>query len=258
MKTLEVRSPFGTPVYHAQTVTSTMDVSRKLACEGAAHGTVIMADFQEAGRGRGLKRTWEMESGVNLPFTVLLCYPCAEKIPQALTLRSGLAVSLAIEETTLALKNKVKIKWPNDIMINNKKTCGIICEADVAGFAGVCNVFVGIGINVMQKEFPPHLQSKATSIFLETGEIKDRFYLLENILERLYYELEHANDDWKDRIEQRLYKKNEEVSFIEGGADSKNEIKGRLTGINENGELLIAPEGEQEPKNFITGELRIY
>jgi len=252
MKTLEVRSPFGTPVYHEETVTSTMDVSRKLACEGAAHGTVIMADFQEAGRGRGLKRTWEMESGVNLPFTVLLCYPCAEKIPQALTLRTGLAVSLAIEETASALKNKVKIKWPNDIIINNKKTCGIICEADGG------NVFVGIGINVKQKDFPSHLQSKATSIFLEAGEAENRYYLLEKILERLYDELERANDDWKDRIEQRLYKKGEEVSFIEGGADSKIEIKGRLTGINENGELLITPEGEQEPKKFITGELRIY
>jgi len=252
MKTLEVRSPFGAPIYHEKTVTSTMDVSRKLASECAAHGTVIMADFQEAGRGRGLKRTWEMESGVNLPFTVLLCYPCAEKIPQVLTLRTGLAVSLAIEETAPALKNKVKIKWPNDIMINNKKTCGIICEADGG------NVFVGIGINVKQKEFPSHLQSKATSIFLEAGEAENRYYLLEKILERLYDELERANDDWKDRIEQRLYKKGEEVSFIEGGADSKIEIKGRLTGINENGELLITPEGEQEPKKFITGELRIY
>ena len=261
MNILKVPNPFNAPVYHEGTVKSTMDVSKTLACGGAAAGTVICADFQEEGRGRGLERKWEMERGENLSFTVLLVFPRMEDIAPALTLRTGLAVSLAVEETSPSLKNRVKVKWPNDIMIDDKKICGILCEADVAGG---CNVHVGIGVNVMQKEFPPHLRHNATSIFLETQEadsgkmIVNGFYLLEKILARLYDELRCADGDWKDRLERRLYKKGEDVTFIDGTVDSGKEIKGCLAGINENGGLLIVPGGKTEPTVFIAGELKIY
>jgi len=79
---------------------------------------------------------------------------------------------------------------------------------------------------------------------------------LENILSRLYNELNEGNaNNWKQRLEQKLYKKDENVLFIEGAADSCKEVKGRLTGITDNGELLIVPEGETQARSFITGEL---
>ncbi|MCL2758586.1 MAG: biotin--[acetyl-CoA-carboxylase] ligase, partial [Treponema sp.] len=146
MNLLKVRNPFNAPVYHMETVTSTMDISRQLAAEGASHGTVITADFQEAGRGRGCDqgqgRVWEMERGVNLPFTILLQFKHIDDIPPALTLRTGFAISLAIEDFASSLKESVKVKWPNDIMIGNKKAVGILCEADGK------NVHIGVGINV--------------------------------------------------------------------------------------------------------------
>jgi BirA family biotin operon repressor/biotin-[acetyl-CoA-carboxylase] ligase len=251
MKTLKVCNPFNAPVYHEETVTSTMDISRKFASEGAAHGSVIIADFQEAGRGRGLERVWEMERGNNLSFTILLRYPRIEDIPLALTLRTGLAVSLAIEEAVPSLKNKVKVKWPNDIIINDKKICGILCEADGG------NVHIGIGINIMQKEFPPYIKHKATSIFLEVGQAGSKLYLLEKILSHLYNELENASGrDWKLNLEQRLYKKGERIQFKEGAADnSVKTIKGTLSGIGDNGELLIIPDGENKEMLCVTGEL---
>jgi len=260
MKKLEVDNPFNAPVYHIDTVTSTMDISRQLAKEGAPHGTVITADYQEAGRGRGLsqghERTWEMNRGENLPFTMLLRYHYMEEIIPALTLRTGLAVSLAIENFAPSLQGRIKVKWPNDIMINNKKAVGILCEADEA------NVHIGIGINVAQKEFPVHLKEKATSIALEVdlGETNiDRFLLLKLILISLYNELEKpAVSDWKMNLLNKLYKKDEEISFIHGTADSKNEVKGRLAGIGENGEILIVPKDSLQVCSFITGELVVY
>jgi BirA family biotin operon repressor/biotin-[acetyl-CoA-carboxylase] ligase len=117
MRPLAVYNPFNAPVYYEDTVDSTMNVSRMLARRGAPHGTVIIADFQEAGRGRILGRRWIMERGNNLAFTILLRFPCVEGIPQALTLRTGLAVSLAIEDFAPVLSGKVMIKWPNDILI---------------------------------------------------------------------------------------------------------------------------------------------
>jgi BirA family biotin operon repressor/biotin-[acetyl-CoA-carboxylase] ligase len=254
MKTLEIKTPFNAPVFYEEAVTSTMDVSRKLAFEGNLHGTVITADFQGEGRGRIRDRTWQMEKGQGLPFTVLLRYPGIEEIPSVVTLRTGLAVSLAVEDFAPALKGRVKVKWPNDIMIDGKKAAGILSEADGG------NVHIGIGINASQKEFPPALREKAVSIAIACGRdiaAEDRYNLLEKILERLFTELEYCKDDWKSRLEQRLYKKGEPVIFIEGAAGSEKKITGILEGIGENGELLIVPDGEKVSRSYITGELKL-
>jgi len=274
MTVLKIRNPFNAPVYHEETVSSTMDISRKLAREDSPHGTVILADFQENGRGRKQNRHWEMKRGENLSFTILLKFSGIEEIPSALTLRAGLAVSFAIEDFAPCLKGSCFIKWPNDILIKSvrgdknrgdnsgegyKKAVGILCEADGG------NVHLGIGINVAQKEFPPHLREKAVSIALAAEKDisqEERYVLLEKILLRLYDELNAAKNTeaeissrWKPRLEQRLYKKDEQITFIEGAADSGKKVKGKLVGISDIGELLIVPNGEEKARPFITGEL---
>jgi len=253
MTKLEIKNPFNAPVYHEETVTSTMDVSRALSDSGEPHGTVITTDFQEAGRGRGQDRSWQMNRLENLPFTIMLRYQDIENIPQALTLRTGLAISFAVEDFAPSLRGKVKIKWPNDIMIGDKKNSGVLCEAARG------TVHIGVGINVAQREFPPHLREKAVSIALaEDRDIApgERFSLLEKILKNLYDELEVSHGmSWKFRLEERLYKKDECVVFIEGAAGSGKKTEGRLAGITDGGELLILPEGEKNPRSFITGEL---
>jgi len=268
MTTLNIHNPFNAPVYHEETVSSTMDVSRALAQAGEAHGTVITTDFQEAGRGRGLNRSWRMNRGENLPFTIFLRYDSIENIPCALSLRVGLAISLAIEDFAPSLFSKVKVKWPNDVMIESKKNAGILCEVtggNVKQDCTVqqnCTVHIGVGINVAQKEFPEQLREKAASIALATGlDIgnEERFVLLEKILARLFDEINEAQNlaNWKTRLEERLYKNGEEVIFVEGEAGSEKEIRGRLEGIGEDGELLILVEGEKQPRSFVTGELKI-
>ena len=253
MRQLALHNPFNAPVYHEDTVDSTMELSRMLAGRGEPHGTVIAADFQKAGRGRIKGRFWDMEKGSSLAFTILLRFPGIENIPQALTLRAGLALSLAIEDFAPVLAGRVLIKWPNDILIagSARKLAGILAEAD----GGV--VHIGMGLNVAQKQFPDFLRNKATSISLAAGgEIaaEDRFTLLEKILARLYNEIE-ADGGWKSRIESRLYKKGEQISFAEGAADSGKIVNGILTGIDSGGELLITPSGGGEPRSFTAGEL---
>jgi BirA family biotin operon repressor/biotin-[acetyl-CoA-carboxylase] ligase len=256
MQELTIHNPFGATVYHADTVDSTMNVSRNLAQQGEPHGTVISADFQEEGRGRVKGRVWETEKGANLAFTILLRFPDIEHIPQALTLRTGLAVSLAIEDFAPVLSGRVKIKWPNDILIAPSvqkaqaacKVAGILTEADGG------NVHIGMGINVAQKLFPGVLQNKATSICLATGrEItnEEHFALLETILMRLHDELESTN--WRERIEARQYQKGRQIRFAEGPADSGKIVSGLLVGIGQGGELMIDEGGGV--KSFTTGEI---
>ena len=259
MRLLDIHNPFKAPVYHEETVASTMEVSRLLAQNNAPHGTVIAADFQEAGRGRIHDRRWEMEREQALAFTILLRFP-GSSIPAALTLRTGLAVALAIEDFVPA--GKALIKWPNDILLpfvhNGKqsalKAVGILTEADND------IVHIGIGVNVSQKQMPAFLSNKATSISIASGadyDSKDRYKLLEKILSRLHDEIGSAagGSDWQERLEARLYKKGEQICFAKGAADSGDMVTGTLAGIGTEGELLITPPGEIVPLAFTAGEV---
>jgi BirA family transcriptional regulator, biotin operon repressor / biotin---[acetyl-CoA-carboxylase] ligase len=295
MKLLKLNNPFAAPIYHEETVSSTFDLARILAGQNEPHGTVLTADFQEAGRGR-LNRRWVTERGKSLMFTIILRYADVLSMPVALTLRTGLAVSLAIEDLTgLSEKNilprrarsitekntkilmktpcnsaysvvnsylldtpgSVRIKWPNDVMINGRKAAGILTEADGK------TVYIGVGVNVAQEEFPEQYRSRAGSIihsFPALGE-NARFDLLEKILSRLYAEIEKQTADseaWRERLLLRLYKKGETVTFAEGAADSEDLVEGILSGLGPDGELLIIPGGKEKERSFITGELRVY
>jgi BirA family biotin operon repressor/biotin-[acetyl-CoA-carboxylase] ligase len=270
MQTILIGNPFGGSVYFEEKVSSTMDVSRRLAAEGAPHGTVICADFQEAGRGRTGGRPWLGDAGDNLFFTVLLRYGSFAAIPAALTLRTGLAVSFAIEDLVPPLAGLVRIKWPNDVLIflpgGGRKIAGILSESDGSA------VFIGIGVNMRQGSFPPELSHKATSLNLSLGELglegmkaDLRFALLELILGRLRRGLEGtggdplpAGDDaWRRQLEERLYMRGERVRFIAGGADAGRLVEGLLRGAGPAGELLLLLPGGEE-RAFITGELDLY
>jgi len=265
MKVLNLRNPFGAKVYHEETVSSTFDIARHLADKNEGHGTVITADFQEAGRGR-LNRSWIAKRSESLLFTILLRYENYASVPEALTLRTGLAVSLAIEELSTSPRGEVssaplmslpvKIKWPNDVMINSRKAAGILTEADGK------NVYIGVGVNFAQSDFPEEHRSKAVSIAQVLPGLPEdaRFLLLENILDRLYCEIEtqSASLHWRDRVLKRLYKNGEIVTFADGAADSVSLITGVLSGLGPGGELLIIPDGEKTERAFVTGELRVY
>ena len=265
MKLLDLENPFRAPVYHEETVSSTMEIARALAAQNEPHGTVITADFQETGRGRN-NRPWITERGKNLIFTILLRYSDAASMPKGLTLKTGLAVSLAVEDLVPALVGMVKVKWPNDVMMGSRKVAGILTEGDGK------IVCIGVGVNVTQKNFPEECRSRAQSINKASPALSDdaRFTLLERVLCRLYAEIENpamadsqagqlrTPKSWRERLVQRLYKIGETVTFAEGAAGSNSLIHGALTGIGPDGELLLHPKGERKERSFTTGELRVY
>ncbi|MDR1655763.1 MAG: biotin--[acetyl-CoA-carboxylase] ligase [Treponema sp.] len=262
MKRLDIKNPFGAPVWHEEKVGSTMDESRRLAAEGAPHGTVISAGFQEAGRGRIRTRPWKGTAGESLAFTILLRFGSIEGIPPAFTLRAALALLCAMEDFAPPLKGRVLVKWPNDIMITLpsgcRKAAGILSESDGK------TVYTGIGVNVTQPDFPPELRYKAVSIgsalkeyHVEAGALNP-FLLLEKILRRLHAENEDGSPAWKDRLEARLYRRGEEVCFLPGAAEAAEELTGILQGITPEGGIILLPKGKTNAESFITGELKLY
>jgi BirA family biotin operon repressor/biotin-[acetyl-CoA-carboxylase] ligase len=259
MTEISIDNPFAAPVFYLETTVSTMIDARALAAQGARHGTVVVADLQEAGRGRVASRPWKAEKGQNLLFTLLLRYPDIASMPTALTLRVGLALSQAIEQLVPTLRGSLRVKWPNDVMlpINGayRKTAGILAEGDGHW------VYVGVGVNVHQTLFPGDIRDKAGSIALALGATElppgARFSLLSAFLSFLYADVEGASSPpWREQLEERLYMKGSPARFLAGAAGALRAVEGLVSGVGEGGELLLRTGRGIE--SFVAGELEVY
>ena len=177
-------TPFGKRILHFFQTESTNDIAMRLGESGEPHGTVIVAEKQTAGRGRA-GHSWVSEKSVGIYATILLRPAISPMQSPTITLAAGLAAYDAIaEETGLQLD----IRWPNDVMLNGKKVCGILTEMQ-AELDRIHFAAVGIGINVNQSKMPPEISGIATSLRIETGRKHSRVELLARLLRRLdhYY-----------------------------------------------------------------------
>lgn len=169
----------GQKIHAFDTVDSTNKVLKDLAATGALEGTIVIAEFQTAGRGR-LNRTWHAERGKNILLSILLRPEEAEAV-HLLTYLTALSAADAVEENTGL---RVECRWPNDLLINGRKFCGILLESAWDG-QRVQYVIVGVGMNVNQESFPPDLRLSATSLRLECGKEFRRVHILQTFLQKL-------------------------------------------------------------------------
>jgi BirA family biotin operon repressor/biotin-[acetyl-CoA-carboxylase] ligase len=189
----------GQRVIYYPSLTSTMEAAKQQAQQGAAEGMAILADEQTAGRGR-LQRSWLSPSG-NIALSIIL-YPSLDYLPYIIMLAS-LAVVHSIETIT-GLKSQ--IKWPNDVLINDRKVCGILVENNVKGNT-VNYTIIGIGINVNLRlaDFPEIIPT-ATSLSNELGREVSRLTLIRCLfteVEKLYMVLSTGGsvyEDWRDSL----------------------------------------------------------
>ena len=166
----------------AALLSSTNDVAKQRAADGAPHGTVIVADHQSAGRGRR-GRCFFSPPGCGVYMSVILRDGLSAEKVGLLTSAAAVAVAEAIESFVPAA---VQIKWVNDLLIDGKKICGILTEGSLYAENGEYEYAVlGIGINVGTVDFPPELETVATSIQAATGTAVDRAALIAAILGQL-------------------------------------------------------------------------
>ena len=173
-----------------ESVTSTNTELARLAAEGAAEGLAIVADEQTAGRGR-LQRAWSSPKGAGLYFSILLRPRIAVERWPLITFVAALATSDALLEGGAV---QTDIKWPNDLLANERKICGILAEAIETPTGRA--VVVGIGINLTNNAFPPELIAVATSVAQESGRAPERETILAALLNALarWYSLLHDAD----------------------------------------------------------------
>lgn len=174
----------GRELIFLETVDSTNNYLKQLASEGAPEGTVVIADEQRAGRGR-LGRSFLSSPGKGIWMSVLLRPELHPSEVHSLTLAASVAVARVLEPLNIP---GYGIKWPNDIIIGNKKVCGILTELS-AEMDRVAWVIVGIGLNVNHRadDFPDELKEIATSLYLsqEKQEILERNSLAANMINQL-------------------------------------------------------------------------
>lgn len=225
----------GTEICYFDVTDSTNTQAKSLGEGDAPNGTLVVAGKQESGRGRR-GRSFESPAGTGIFMTLLLRPEIEPQNASMLTLVSALAVAKGIEHM---VNLPVQIKWPNDIVINGKKVCGILTEMS-AQMDYVNYIVIGIGINVGNEEFPEEIKDVATSIYLESGKHVNRAMLIEKIWEEFedYYELYEKTQDLSSLVKEYdsyLVNRGQKVRVL----DSKEPYEGKAMGITDRGELIV-------------------
>ena len=228
----------GRNLVYMETVDSTNNLAKKLAEEGAPEGTLVVADEQSGGKGRR-GRSWCTPKGSSIAMSMVLRPGIRPELASMVTLIMGLSVAKAIKELYPV---EAGIKWPNDVVVNGKKICGILTEMS-AEMMGIHYLVIGTGINTNVESFPEELEATATSLIRELGRRVNRAELIAECLKyfELYYEKYIEAGDLsllKDDYESLLLNRNRQVKVLEPG----NEYLGMSLGINEKGELLVQRE----------------
>lgn len=244
----------GRTFYHFHHIDSTNTKAKELSRQGEIEGTVILSESQSAGRGR-LGRVWCSPERKGIWFSIILRPDIDPVQASKITLIGAASVYKALESMGF---RECKIKWPNDLIINNKKVCGILTE--MSGELNKVNYIVmgiGLNVNIDQNDFPEELKHIATSLKIEKGEMIDRKKLLGEILNNLetyYDEFIHSNsiDTTIDICKKNSILLGSEIQCI----DRNNIFNAKAIDINPEGELVIQLK-DGSIKNIISGEVSI-
>jgi BirA family biotin operon repressor/biotin-[acetyl-CoA-carboxylase] ligase len=224
----------GAPLHLLAETTSTNDEAKRGAKSGEPSGATWVAESQTSGRGRQ-GRTWISPRGENLLFSVLLRLVCPPARLPPLALVAGLAARDAIARA--APGRDVRLKWPNDVVVDKKKVAGVLVEATLQGNR-VDAVIVGIGINVHTREFPEDLAARATSIALLSNGAADpphRGELLADVLAGLDHDIELAAARGLGLVHARLTS----ADALRGERVTSDAGAGTAEGIDLEGRLLV-------------------
>ena len=237
-------------IYYYDVLGSTNDQARILAEEGACDGALVLADAQDAGKGR-MGRSFFSPAGSGIWMTLILKPDILPEKASMLTL----VAAVAVQKTMVDFGIPSGIKWPNDIVVQGKKVTGILTEMR-AEPDHVDYVIVGIGINVNMTKFPEELESLATSMAQVRGQMFDRAQIVKRFLEYFddYYQtfVREGNLGFlQETYNQHLIHRNKQIHVHE----IRRVSPGLSRGINDTGELLVrTDEGDVELRS---GEVSI-
>jgi BirA family biotin operon repressor/biotin-[acetyl-CoA-carboxylase] ligase len=239
----------GKNIHFYKEVDSTNDVARKLADEGAAEGTIIIAESQRSGKGRRGKKWISPSGGV---WMTIILRPDVEpnKAPQ-LTLVAGVAVA---ETLDVECGLDIGIKWPNDILIGDKKVSGILTEVKTdGGEVDYALVGIGIDLNMDISLFPPEIRGSATSLKVELDREIKGAELVQRFLRRFeYYYGEFIEGNFRDILNQWRRLSSTIGNYVEVHKKGRT-VYGEAVGVNKDGKLILEMD-DGSLRKIISGE----
>ena len=245
----------GRPLHFFETISSTNTYAMQLAAEGAAEGTLVVADAQTGGRGR-LGRSWVSPAGVNLYCSLILRPPIAASLAPQI----NLVAAVAVADTIAGLDGPPPaIKWPNDVLLSGKKVCGILAEMQTRG-EHLQAIILGIGVNLNARleAFPRELRDKASSLFAVTGTPVERAAFAASLLTHL----EQAYLLWLEEGFPALRAAWERYAADLIGrqiavAAQGEAISGTVLGLDTDGALLVREQTTDTPRRVVAGEVSV-
>lgn len=224
-------------------VPSTNSVALDLARSGAPHGTFVLADRQEAGRGRH-GRGWSSPPGVGLWMSWILRPPLPPDRAYLVTWAAAVAVAEAAARTAGLY---AEIKWPNDVLVRGRKICGLLAEVASGGDA-LDFIVLGVGLNVNQAEadFPEAFRDRAASLRSASGHAVDRVLTLAAFLEAFEFEYDRLLRDGGEAVRRAWTERScvigRPITLRTGGG----EFAARAVGVDPDGALLVERDGTVE------------
>jgi BirA family biotin operon repressor/biotin-[acetyl-CoA-carboxylase] ligase len=242
---------FDAQLHHFYKIGSTNSAAMAAAADGAPEGSVFLAEEQTAGRGRGAN-IWQSPRSTGIYCSVILRPTLPPSDVLVLSLAAGIAVHAAIQQVDARVTPD--LKWPNDVLIDGKKVCGILTEMN-AEATRVRHIVVGVGINVNQPSFPKDLP--ATSLRLATGSEWSRVELAAALLKSLDREYRHLLDE-PDARHSILRRFATNSSWVEGKQVRIEELdstfEGTSAGLDARGFLQV--ETASGKRSVLSGTVR--
>lgn len=234
---------------------STNETAAKAACQGADEGTIIVATRQEGGHGR-MQRVWNSPKG-GLWFTIVLRPKIDPMYVPQVTLLMGVAVAQGLRR--LYSTDKISIKWPNDILWDGRKVCGILSEMQLDANGDIDHTIVGVGVNVAFSStyFPEAVRPTAAVL----SEVSGKSFTCEDVLQAILTEFEPIYEAWQREGSEAMLKRWCSLNCTLGkyvNVKDNDEIifQGTAVSIDEEGALKVKSlEGKIRSYNF--GEISI-
>lgn len=240
-------------IHYFEEIDSTNTKAKELAEQGAPEGTLVIAESQTLGRGRR-GRQWYSSHGKGIYATIIL----RPNIPPMGAPRITLMTAVAVAKALLSQANMdIRIKWPNDILVKNKKLVGILTEISTEMDA-VNYILVGFGVNVNTptQDFPPEISGIATSIFVETGKVQSRLKLLQACLEQFetYYNMFKQNEFGTILQQWKILSKTMGSRIVVDVLGQK--YTGKILDIDDDG-VLILKDDENKIHRIFSGDITL-
>jgi BirA family biotin operon repressor/biotin-[acetyl-CoA-carboxylase] ligase len=235
----------GHQLYYYEEIGSTNDEAFRLGSAGAPEGTALIANSQSTGKGR-MQRVWHSPAGSNIYTSIILRPEITPARAPQISILAGVAVADVLESYC---PDRIKLKWPNDVLINGKKVCGILSQMKtIVSEVDFIVLGIGINVNISYNEFPKEICNIATSLAIETGREISRQELIISLYENLAKWYKQLLQDGFGRIKEKWLSISPMIGQTVQVMFQEEAVSGKAIGLDEDGSLILLAPGNKEFK----------